>query len=223
MVMALADRVAPRVGTLVVDNGELMSRVHEMCPNHAVKHLVLCGGTDRYVGPNKTMYCGEAPLRRMDCIRCKIEDVQVDATWEPWERLTQKGLRRKSMPARVSFTIFAQAQPLLSQPESTPADVPIPSMPVPGHDVPELPEPTSKRSRKETNESGIPHETSHESTRAIQDNSSMNQQSNAYPPSITTPNHNSSAVPTISMQSLDESENAPRPRNKIDLQGLDEQ
>ena len=98
-VMTLADRVAPRVGTMVVDSGPLIEVVQQVCPNHQVKHLVLCHGTDRYVGPNETMFPGEAPLRRMACIRRKVEDVQVDPEWEPWERWTQKGRRRKSWPA----------------------------------------------------------------------------------------------------------------------------
>eukprot|EP00435_Cladocopium_sp_Y103_P063730 s1130_g25.t1 len=121
-VMSLADRLAPRVGTMVVDNGLLMQHVQQMCPNQLVKHIVLCRGTDRCVGPNKTMFPGEAPLRKMACIRRKIEDVQVETEWELWEKLTLKGLRRKSWPARVSLTVFAQARPLPQEPVMPSAD-----------------------------------------------------------------------------------------------------
>ena len=82
-IMSLADRVAPRVGTMVVDSGQLLQDVQQQCPDHRIRHLVLCRGTDRYVGPNKTMFPGEAPLRHMICIRRKIGDVQVDKDWEP--------------------------------------------------------------------------------------------------------------------------------------------
>jgi hypothetical protein len=75
------------------------------------------------------MFPGEAPLRRMACIRTKIEDVQVDSDWEPWEKLTQKRLRRKSMPARVSLTILAQAKPLPELAGSPSADATIPAVP----------------------------------------------------------------------------------------------
>lgn len=70
-VLRLADSTARRVGTMVVDHGPLLQQVQEMCSQHEIKHLVLCRGTDRHVGPNKTMFPGDAPLRRMICIRRK--------------------------------------------------------------------------------------------------------------------------------------------------------
>ena len=110
-VMSQADKTAPRVGTLVVDSGELLKCVQEMCPHHKVHHLVLCRGTDRYVGPNITLPHGIAPLRRQICIRRKVEDIHVDE-WETWESLSNRGLRKKGVSARLSMTIFAAAQPL---------------------------------------------------------------------------------------------------------------
>ena len=59
-VMAEADQVAARVGPSVIQSGDLHEAVQRMCPNHDVKHLVLCRGTDRVMGPNTTMYPGEA-------------------------------------------------------------------------------------------------------------------------------------------------------------------
>jgi len=41
-VMSLADRLAPRVGTLIIDNGPLIQQVQHMCSNQTVKHVVLC-------------------------------------------------------------------------------------------------------------------------------------------------------------------------------------
>ena len=41
-VLKLADSVAPRVGTMVMENGPLVDQVKAMCPNHTVKHVVLC-------------------------------------------------------------------------------------------------------------------------------------------------------------------------------------
>ena len=117
-VMSRAEKHAPRVGTLVVDSGDLLSLVQEMCPNHKVHHVVLCRGTDRYVGPNMNLPHGIAPLRRQICIRRGFEDVHADE-WESWENLSQRGLRRKGVPARLSMTIFASAQPL-TQPAAAP-------------------------------------------------------------------------------------------------------
>ena len=109
-IMKEADRMARRVGTLVVDEGPIIQQIQSMCSEHIVKHIVLCRGIDRHVGPNKDMPKGTAPVRRMICIRRKHEDIHVESEWEPWERLTLKGLRRKCVPARVSLTIFAQVR-----------------------------------------------------------------------------------------------------------------
>ena len=104
--MQVADHNAPRVGTLVIDAGELIQVVQRLCPEKKIHHVVLCRGTDRYVGPNKSMLPGLAPLRRQICIRRHSTEIHVD-DWEPWERLSQRKLRRKGVPARVSMTVFA--------------------------------------------------------------------------------------------------------------------
>ena len=149
-VLKLADSVAPRVGTMVMENGPLVDQVKAMCPNHTVKHVVLCRGTDRYVGPNKTMFPGEAPLRRMVCIRRRVGGIYVDEEWEPWERLTYKGLRRKSTAARVSLTVFAQAKIPDAMPDASSADAPISAGRVHGIDMPD--DQASKRHRADVPE-----------------------------------------------------------------------
>eukprot|EP00435_Cladocopium_sp_Y103_P037577 s2392_g10.t1 len=118
IVMQQADKTAPRVGTQVVDSGELIKLVQSMCPQHQIHHVVLCRGTDRYVGPNLQIPHGIAPLRRQICIRRRTEDIHVD-DWEPWEQLSNRGLRKKGVAARVSMTIFASARP-----SETPAAIP---------------------------------------------------------------------------------------------------
>eukprot|EP00435_Cladocopium_sp_Y103_P001498 s4960_g1.t1 len=105
-VMDLADRMAPRVGTQVIDQGELIDVAQQLSPQHHIQHVVLCRGTDRYVGPNKVVLPGFAPLRKQICIRRHSEDIHEDQ-WEAWENLSQRGLRRKGQPARVSMTVFA--------------------------------------------------------------------------------------------------------------------
>eukprot|EP00435_Cladocopium_sp_Y103_P009939 s2791_g2.t1 len=47
-VMQMADRMAARVGTKVVESGPLIEQVQVMCPDHEVKHVVLCRGTETY-------------------------------------------------------------------------------------------------------------------------------------------------------------------------------
>ena len=72
---------------------------------------------------------GSALLRERICIRRKHEDVVVDKEWEPWEKLTFKGLRRKGTPARVSLIVFACAKTMVGQAVEDQANVPMPSQP----------------------------------------------------------------------------------------------
>ena len=119
-VMKLADQTAPRVGILCCSQDTLCDMVQQLCPQHQIHHLVLCRGTDRYVGPSQVMQPGIAPFRRRICIQRRMETIVVDPEWEQWERLTYRGLRRKGIPARVSLTIFASLKMPIDLPSSTP-------------------------------------------------------------------------------------------------------
>ena len=194
--MSLADRMARRVGTSVVDNGPLIDQVQSMCPNHTVKHVVLCRGTDRHVGPNKEIPKGEAPVRRMICIRRKHEDIHVETEWEPWEHLTFKGLRRKCVPARVNLTIFAQVR-------SKPDDV-LPAPVIHDRPMPESP-PGSKRARignPEAGDDSVDFRTISDDS----DNATLNNQPNNHNDNSLTQNnlqHESTKMPERDNQSPD--------------------
>ena len=108
--MAEVDRIAKRVGPLIVQHGDLMQAVQTLCPDKDVNHLVLCRGTDRMMGPSKTMHPGEAPLRRMICIRRRFEDIFTEPEWERWENMSCRKLRRTGTPARCNLTIVARRQ-----------------------------------------------------------------------------------------------------------------
>ena len=123
-VMETANSVAPRVGTKVIDHGPLLDQVQLMCPQHCIKHLVLCKGIDRKVGPNKVMSKGEAPLRRMIGIHRTTGQIYIEEEWEPWERLTLKGLRRKGEPIRLGMVIFANVKTFSPSSSSARSEVP---------------------------------------------------------------------------------------------------
>ena len=110
-VMQVADSVAPRVGSQLHEDGQLLQNVQKLCPEHVVHHLILCRGTDRYQGPGRAMTPGLAPLRRRICIRRNTGDIVVDPEWEIWERLSHVKLRKKGVPARLSMTVFASVKP----------------------------------------------------------------------------------------------------------------
>ena len=152
-VMKAADRVAPRVGVQCHSQDFLCDLVQQLCPHHQIHHLVVCRGTDRYVGPNQVMQPGVASFRRRICIRRRMEDIVVDPEWEQWERLTFKGLRRKGVPARVSLTVFAS----LKIPEESPpivSDSPDPKRP--GEDISVLHQDKRQRVDDPLNQNGNP-------------------------------------------------------------------
>lgn len=76
--MRCADQLAPRVGTHVIEQGDLMELLQKLCLHHDIRHVVLCRGTNRYVGPCKHVPKGYAPLRRQICIQRKTEEIHTD-------------------------------------------------------------------------------------------------------------------------------------------------
>ena len=131
-VMTQVDRIAPRVGTMVIDKGNLIDLISKMCPAHEVKHIVLCRGMDRYVGPNCSIPKGSAPLWRMISFQRRTNELYVDEEWEPWEHLSYRGLRRKCVSSRIGLTIFATTKMPTNLGSSPSADVSIPIRDGPG-------------------------------------------------------------------------------------------
>ena len=132
-VMTQVGQLAPRVGTMVIETGKLVDQVKEMCPSHEVKHLVLCRGMERYLGPNCNIPRGSAPLRRIISFQRKTNELHVDEEWALWEHLSYRGLRRKCVPSRIGLTIFASTKmPNIDVPVEPSADVPIPIRERPG-------------------------------------------------------------------------------------------
>ena len=40
-VMRRADQLAPRVGPMVIENGDIIENISRLCPTHDIKHVVL--------------------------------------------------------------------------------------------------------------------------------------------------------------------------------------
>ena len=145
-VMSLADHRAPRVGTRIIDEGPLLQQVQQMCPNHEVKHLVLCRGMNRAVGPCRQCPKGLAPLRRFISLQRGSNELYVDEQWEPWERLSYRALRRKCVASRIGLTIFATSR-MMQVPDSEQSSEPSADVPIPVRDSPLLETPDAKRAR----------------------------------------------------------------------------
>ena len=140
--LQIADRTPPRVGIQIVETGKLMEVISKLCPQHQVHYLVVCRGSDRYVGPSCHIDRGVAGVRKRICIRRRFEDIHIDEEWEPWEKLSYKALCRKGVAARVSVFIFAKPK-ISSEDESqmqSSADAPI-------HERPTTEESDAKRAK----------------------------------------------------------------------------
>jgi hypothetical protein len=120
----------------------------------------------------------------MACIRRKVGGIYVDEEWEPWERLTFKGLRRKSTAARIGLTIFAQAKTPDAMPDASSADAPIPAGRVHDLDMPD--DQASKRHRAGRLESHQPTHQNLPDNHNLNINTFNNHQNPA--PESTTPN-----------------------------------
>eukprot|EP00435_Cladocopium_sp_Y103_P055151 s532_g18.t1 len=131
-VMKAVDATAPRVGPLVIEQGDLLEAVRKLCPEHTVRHVVVCRGTDRMLGPNTQVVPGEAPLRKMICIRRRFEDISEEPQWERWEQLSNRQLRRNCTAARCNLTVVARPR-YESWPEShdSAAEPSVPVLPAP--------------------------------------------------------------------------------------------
>ena len=147
-VMMLADRIAPRVGKLTIENGEILQQVQHLCPQQEIKHLVVCRGMNRHIGPCKATPRGSAPIRRFVCLTRITNHLHVDQEWEPWERLSMRALRRACTPSRVGLTIFATPKTQrTSVPNSEDLAEPSADVPIPDQTRTTLVEPPWKKQR----------------------------------------------------------------------------
>ena len=116
-----AQTVAPRVGKLVLHNGPLFDAIQKACPEHVVRVVELCKGTDRQRKPPIRLARGEAPWR------CSIGLARHDLSpleWTPWcnwEVLSNRQLCQPTPPSRLRMTIFARQLEETPEHDKTPA------------------------------------------------------------------------------------------------------
>lgn len=101
-------QVAPRVGKLILENGDLFDQFGKIFPEKQIRVVELCKGVDRYRKPPINLMPGEAPLRKsigLDREKLALFD---PLPWENWENRSVRSLCSKSIPARLLVTIFAK-------------------------------------------------------------------------------------------------------------------
>ena len=99
---------APRVGRVVLERGELFEQLQQMFPEHQVREIELCKGTDRLRKPPARLVPQEAPWRlSIGLHRHQMQPVNL-GPWMQWQNLSNRQLCSKSPPLRLLVTVFAQ-------------------------------------------------------------------------------------------------------------------
>ena len=106
-----ATTVAPRVGKMILEGGYLFDMISQHFTNMNIRVVELCKGTDKYRKPPIRLVKGEAPFRRSFGLHRLQQSVFGETDdWESWETMSNLQLCRKSPPARVLVTVFANHQ-----------------------------------------------------------------------------------------------------------------
>ena len=102
--------IAPRVGKIVLEGGECFQFIEKAYPQHQIRVVEICKGTDRYRKPPVRLVPNEAPLRKYLGIHRQTQAVFESNGWEAWEKWSNRKLSEKGEPARVLVTIFGRTR-----------------------------------------------------------------------------------------------------------------
>lgn len=100
-------KLTPRVGKKVIDDKRVIQAVQDFFPDKVIRFAVVCRGTDRALGPVRTVVAGEAPFRRCLFLHRETHEWMVEDDWERWEQLSQAQIQRKGHPCKLNITLFA--------------------------------------------------------------------------------------------------------------------
>ena len=97
----------PRVGKRIIDDPKVLQEIQEYCPDKIIRFAVVCRGTDRALGPVRTVATGEAPFRKCLFLHRETNEWMFEDEWENWEHLSQAMIQRKGHPCKLNITLFA--------------------------------------------------------------------------------------------------------------------
>ena len=101
---------APRVGKLVLQDGNLFGRLQAMFPEYRIRVVELCKGADRFRKPPIKLAPREAPWRMTMCLHRHNLEPCENHGWINWETYSMRKLCSSSPPSRIMISIFAQHQ-----------------------------------------------------------------------------------------------------------------
>ena len=99
---------APRVGSMVLENGDLFDSLQMAFPARQLRVVELCKGTDRYRKPPIRLMPHEASWRMtLGIHRHSLEPLPA-SDWENWERMSNRKMCSPGPPARLLVTLFGR-------------------------------------------------------------------------------------------------------------------
>lgn len=109
-VMVEANNLAPRVGNTLCDpNSQIFQMAQRLVPDLCIQSMFVCRGTDRLQVPILAPTSKEFPIRRTICTHRKTSEIH-DLGSEDWHNLTRNQRIRKSVPSRLTITIFGSSR-----------------------------------------------------------------------------------------------------------------
>ena len=98
---------APRVGTVVLQDGSLFDSLQKAFPERKLRVVELCKGADRFRKPPIKLIPHEAPWRRT--LSLHRQSLEPDLSpWVHWERLSNRQMCSPAPPSRLMVTMFAK-------------------------------------------------------------------------------------------------------------------
>ena len=101
-------KVAPRVGTMVLEEGPLFELIQRHFSEHQIRLIEVCKGADRFRKPPVRLTASEFPWRKSFGLHRHNLTVEDAGEWEDWRTMSNRQLCSKSPPFRVLVTVFAR-------------------------------------------------------------------------------------------------------------------
>ena len=86
---------------------ELLDKVQSIFPDKVIKVVEACKGVDRLREVPIATQPQFMPFRRTFGRRRADQQVYCDESWERWDRMSKRQIRREGVPSKIAITIFA--------------------------------------------------------------------------------------------------------------------
>ena len=93
----------PRVGKKIIDDPKILQELQGYFSDKTIRFVVVCRGTDRALGPVRTVVKGEVPYRKCLFLHRETNERMIEDEWETWEQLSQAKIQRKGHPCKLKY------------------------------------------------------------------------------------------------------------------------